>query len=73
MRNLENKYPNNLKDLRLKMKLTQKQVAAYLNLESWNRISRWERGQSCPSLNNLMKLSKLYQISIEEVYQNQCS
>ena len=68
MRNLETIYSNNLKQLRTEKHLSQKQVAAYLNLQSENRVCRWERGQSYPSLNNLIKLSKLYAVPIENIY-----
>ncbi len=68
MRNLENKYPNKLKELRLKNYFTQRQVTAYLNLHGESRLSRWEQGQSYPSVFNLMKLCKLYKVSIEEIY-----
>jgi transcriptional regulator with XRE-family HTH domain len=68
MRNLENKYPNTLKELRLKNNFTQKQVATYLNLQSENRLCRWEQGQSYPSVFNLIKLCKLYEVPIENIY-----
>ncbi len=68
MRNLENKYPNTLKELRLKNHLTQRQVTAYLNLQGESRLSRWEQGQSYPSVFNLMKLCKLYKVPVEKIY-----
>lgn len=71
MRNLENKYPNKLKELRSANNLTLKEVAKVLNLRSENRLCRWERGQSYPSLVNLMKLSKVYKVPVDEIYQTQ--
>ncbi len=69
MRNLENKYPNKLKELRIEEKLTLKEVATILHWQSDNRLCRWERGQSIPSALNLIKLSEVYGISANEIYQ----
>jgi transcriptional regulator with XRE-family HTH domain len=70
MRNLENKYPNKLRELRIQNQMTLREVTKNLNLKSENRLCRWERGQSYPSLMNIMKLSKMYQVLVEEIYQN---
>ncbi len=69
MRNLENKYPNKLRELRTKKQLTLRQVANLLNLKGESRLCRWERGQSTPSVINLMKLAELYEVSANEIYQ----
>lgn len=71
MRNLENKYPNKLKELRVKKNLTLKQVAALLNLQGESRLCRWERGQSTPSVVNLIKLCKVYNVPVDELYQSE--
>jgi transcriptional regulator with XRE-family HTH domain len=72
MRNLENKYPNKLKELRVKKNLTLREVANTLGLQSENRLCRWERGQSVPSTFNLIKLSEVYGVSANEIYQCAC-
>lgn len=69
MRNLENKYPNKLKELRNLKKMKLREVTAYLNLKSENRLCRWERGQSYPNVKNLMKLCNLYGVGLHQVYE----
>ena len=61
-------YPNKLKEKRLQCNLTQKDVSAHLKFATENRISRWEQGQSIPSIYNLLKLAKLYNVHAEELY-----
>jgi transcriptional regulator with XRE-family HTH domain len=70
MRNIENKYPNKLKELRAEKSLTLKEVATILRLQSENRLCRWERGQSVPSALNLIRLSEVYGVSANEIYQS---
>lgn len=60
--------PNNLKAFRLKAGLTQKQVAEKLGLQCEDRLSHWERGVAIPSIINLSKLCRVYNIAIEEAY-----
>lgn len=62
------KYPNNLKEYRLKAGLTQKQVSEKLGLQCEDRISHWERGQAMPSVQNLIKLGSIYNTNIENLY-----
>lgn len=55
------KYQNTLKEHRLRLGLTQEQVAKHLNIpNSKDRISMWEKGIALPSIPNLFKLCKLY-------------
>lgn len=61
-----NKIGEYLKTKRLELKMTQQEVAAYLNI-SCQSISKWENGQSLPSLEILARISILYQISIDEM------
>lgn len=69
MRNKENKYPNKLKELRLERHLTMMEVISMLELQSANRLCRWEKGQSVPSLKHLLKLGEIYGVSTNEIYQ----
>jgi len=63
------KYPHNtLKESRKAKSLTQEQVARLLNLQCEDRLSRWEHGQALPSVENLFRLAKLYEVSPEELY-----
>ncbi|MBS1511084.1 MAG: helix-turn-helix transcriptional regulator [Bacteroidetes bacterium] len=67
-KNLEQKYQNNLKILRTKHGLLQKEVAQLLGFRTEDRICRWERGQSIPSLPNLLKLTKLFSVDTKDLY-----
>ena len=55
-----------LKDSRMKSKLTQEQVAEKLSL-SRQTISNWENEKSYPDIINVIKLSNLYCISLDEL------
>ncbi len=68
MRNIENKYSNKLRELRVKKNLTQKQVAQYLHMQCEDRLSHWEKGRAFPSIQNLSRLCKLYEAKAEELY-----
>ena len=49
--------------------LTQMALADGLNV-SFQAVSNWERGQTCPDLSNLMELSRLLDISVDELLGN---
>ena len=68
MKNTQCKYPNKLKEFRIKAGLTQKQVAEKLGLQCEDRLSHWEKGNAAPGLTNLFKLSVLYNASPQELY-----
>lgn len=53
-----------LKDARLKAGLTQEQVADKI-MVSRQTISNWENGKSLPDIVSIIKLSDLYQISLD--------
>ena len=55
-----------LKDARVQAGLTQEQVAEKV-MVSRQTISNWENGKSLPDIVSIMKLSDLYQISIDEL------
>ena len=59
----------NLITYRKKNKLTQADVAIYLNI-SRQSVSKWETGQSIPSIDDLVKLSNLYNISVDSLINN---
>lgn len=68
MKNIQFKYPNKLKELRIAHNLKQTDVSAYMGFTGEERICRWERGQAMPSAANLIKLSKLFRVHIEDIY-----
>lgn len=45
-------------------RMTQKQVAAYLNISQPSYI-RYENGSSEPSLENLVRLAELFDVSVD--------
>ncbi|MDE2031039.1 MAG: helix-turn-helix transcriptional regulator [Patescibacteria group bacterium] len=68
MKNTKFLHPNTLKEHRLKAGLTQRQVSSYMGFNSEDRISRWEQGQAFPSLQNTLKLAKLFNVHPGELY-----
>ena len=48
--------------------LSQKEVAFLLNIKNIGRISEWEQGISNPSMENLFKLSIIYQTLPDMLY-----
>lgn len=54
-----------LKDLRIEHNFTQKYISSYLQM-SRGGYSQYELGKRCPSYETLLKLSKLYNININE-------
>lgn len=57
---------NNIKRLRIKNNLSQEELASKLYL-SRQAISLWEQGKGFPSIDNVVFLSKLFNISIEKL------
>lgn len=55
-----------LKNARVSAHMTQEQVAESI-MVSRQTISNWENGKSLPDIVNVMKLSDLYQISLDEL------
>lgn len=60
--------PNNLRALRTRLGLSQRDVANYLGFSSTDRISRWEHGQMYPHVRSFIKLLELYGAMAHEVY-----
>lgn len=55
-----------LKEEREKNELSQKDVADRLHVARQS-VSRWETDQSCPDLENLIALGRLYHVSLDEL------
>lgn len=62
------KYPNRLKEFRNRHGFTLRQVSAQMGKRCIDRLSEWERGTSMPSVINLITLSRIYKVSIGEIY-----
>lgn len=61
-------FSNSLRSNRKRIGLLQSEVADRLQLDCVNRISRWEKGSSVPSIINLFKLAALYGVPPQELY-----
>ena len=59
-------FCNNLKMARKVSGLTQKQVATQLSVVE-SCYANWEQGRTEPNIENLRKLSKLFDISLDEL------
>ncbi len=56
----------NLATLRKKSNLTQLQLAEKINYSD-KAISKWEKGESIPSINILMQLAEFYNVKIDDI------
>ena len=57
----------NISRLRKSAGLTVKDIQAIMGFTSPNAVYKWERGESIPALENLMVLSKLFGVRMEEI------
>ena len=57
---------SNLKKLRKTARFTQEQVAEKLNV-SRQSVAKWESGESLPDIDNCIMLSKLYNVTIDDL------
>lgn len=58
-----------LKEKRVAVSLSQKDVALKLGYSTSQFISNWERGISQPPLQTLRKIAELYHVSADDVFQ----
>lgn len=61
---MEYEFKKKLKELRRENHLTQKQLAALLD-KSRTGIANWEQGLAEPSLNDIRKLCKIFDVSAD--------
>ncbi|MDM5246751.1 MULTISPECIES: helix-turn-helix transcriptional regulator [unclassified Lysinibacillus] len=57
---------NRLKGLREQHNYTQDDVADFLNI-SRQSVSKWELGKGYPDIDNFIKLSDLYEVSLDQL------
>lgn len=57
----------NILRLRLDRQLTIRELQVYFGFEEPTAIYRWQRGDNLPSLDNMVALSKLFGVTIEEI------
>ena len=63
-----NSFAKNLKLERLSRNLTQKQVAEMLNIKTQS-YQAYESGISLPTVENLLKISIIFKISLDELFE----
>ena len=56
-----------IKGLRLSRGMTQQQLADELDIRSYTTISKWESGENTPQGKDLIKLSKLFNVSVDRL------
>ncbi|NLR10699.1 MULTISPECIES: helix-turn-helix domain-containing protein [Lactobacillaceae] len=59
-----NKFPTQLKKIRKEQNTTQDDLASQLFVTR-QAISKWESGDSTPDLNNLIKLTNIFNVSLD--------
>lgn len=60
--------PNNLKEYRLKSRLTQKEVSTFLGFSNEVALCHWEQGKNIPNLINLFRISRIYKTTPMKLY-----
>ena len=63
---MEEKFCNNLKEIRKSCHLTQKQVAIALNVVE-SCYANWEQGRTEPNIDMLRKLGVLFNVNIDDL------
>ena len=66
-----NNIGKRIRDLRKKNDLTQEKLADYLGV-TYQSVSKWECGDSLPDTDNLITISKLFGVSLDELVGNTC-
>ena len=57
---------NRIKELREKARFTQAELAEYLGVKRVT-VAQWERGENKPRVDTLIKLSKLFKVTTDDV------
>lgn len=56
-----------IKELRLSRGLTQQALADKLGIKSYTTITKWEKGENVPQGRDLIKLSKLFNVTVDYI------
>ena len=62
-----NNTGNNIKKLRSSKRITQKDLAKLLEINSYTTIGKWESGNNFPQGKELIKMSKIFNVSVDEI------
>lgn len=63
---MKNKFSENLKYFRKQERLKQSELAEKLST-SQRKISYWENGKSAPDIDELISLSEIFNVSIDDL------
>ena len=69
MNNIKENVSQQLRKLREAKKLTQKEIAEKLNIDR-STYAYWEGAKTEPSIKHLVKLSKIYNVTIDYIIGN---
>ncbi len=58
-----------IKELREKRNIGVEEVSEYMGFSSNQAVYKWQRGDTLPTVDNLYALSKLFDVSIDEILQ----
>ncbi|PWK16909.1 DNA-binding XRE family transcriptional regulator [Arcicella aurantiaca] len=56
-----------IRNLRLKNRLSQTELAHLINVPSQSKISAWECGNSIPDILEALRLAEVFKLSLEEL------
>jgi len=62
-------FSSKLKELRIKMDLTQKQIADSLKIDR-STYSYYESGKTCPPLESLKRLAMIFSVSLDDLLEH---
>ncbi|HHU55692.1 MAG TPA: helix-turn-helix transcriptional regulator [Acholeplasmataceae bacterium] len=61
------KTGENIKKLRIKSNMSVKDLQMHLGFDSPQAIYKWQWGQCLPSIDNLVALAKLFNVTIDQI------
>lgn len=65
---MENKFKENLKNLRIFREMSQKDLASLLDV-SFKTLSHWESGYSEPNIDMIIKIKEALNVSFDELFE----
>ena len=60
------KFNEKIVELRKKQGLSQEALGEKLNV-AWQTVSKWELGETTPEMDKLVKMSEIFQVSVDEL------
>ena len=56
-----------IRELRRRQHLKVEEVARFMGFESAQAVYKWQRGDSLPTVDNLFALSKLFEVTVDDI------